>query len=62
MNIIGVVFMLFGILIIAEPALIAYIIGIFFILIGINMFLISNVFRNGKRESIKFWKYEIFRK
>lgn len=54
MNIIGIVFMLFGILIIAEPALIAYIIGIFFILIGINMFLISNVFRNGKRESIKF--------
>ncbi|MDD5376534.1 MAG: hypothetical protein PHH16_00285 [Candidatus Gracilibacteria bacterium] len=62
MNLVGIIFILFGILVIAAPALIAYIIGVFFILIGANMFLISHVFKNGKRESIKFGKYEIFRK
>ncbi|MDD2917156.1 MAG: hypothetical protein PHH70_04905 [Candidatus Gracilibacteria bacterium] len=62
MNLIGVVFVLFGILVIAAPDLIAYIIGIFFIIIGANMFLFSVIFKNGKRESIQFGKYEIFRK
>lgn len=62
MNFVGVVFILFGILIIAAPELIAYIIGFFLILIGANIFLIANIFKNGKRESVKFWKYEIFRK
>lgn len=54
MNFIGIIFILFGMLIIAAPELIAYIIGVFLILIGANMFLLSTVFKNGKRESVKF--------
>lgn len=48
MNLVGIIFILFGILVIAAPALIAYIIGVFFILIGANIFLVSSVFKNGK--------------
>ncbi|EKD29586.1 MAG: hypothetical protein ACD_78C00348G0002 [uncultured bacterium (gcode 4)] len=62
MNLIGIIFILFWILIIAAPALIAYIIGTLLILIGANIFLASAFFKNGKRESIQFGKYEIFRK
>lgn len=62
MNIAGIIFILFGILVIKEPDLIAYIIGIFLILIGGNILLFSRMFKNGKKESIKFGKYEIFRK
>lgn len=62
MKFIGIIFVLFGALIIATPELIAYIIGIFFILIGANMLLISMAFKDGKQESIKFGQYEIFRK
>ncbi|NDK19575.1 hypothetical protein GW819_01925 [Candidatus Gracilibacteria bacterium] len=62
MNLIGIIFLLFGLLVIAAPELIAYIIGIFFILIGANILLASTLFKNGKRESIQFGKYEIFRK
>ncbi len=54
MNLIGLVFMLFGVLVILAPALIAYIIGVFLILIGANIFLASILFKNGKRESVKF--------
>ncbi|MDD2892280.1 MAG: hypothetical protein PHQ95_04935 [Candidatus Gracilibacteria bacterium] len=62
MNLVGLTFVLFGILVILAPALIAYIIGIFLILIGTNILLASTLFKNGKRESIQFGKYEIFRK
>jgi len=62
MNLIGIIFLLFWLLVIAAPELIAYIIGIFFILIGANILLASTLFKNGKRESIQFGKYEIFRK
>lgn len=54
MNLVGIIFILSGILIIAAPELIAYIIGIILILIGANIFLASTVFKNGKRESFKF--------
>gem|GEM_PF-3761432 len=62
MNLIGIIFILFGIIVIAVPELIAWLIGIFFILIGMNIFLLSTAFKNGKRESFSFGKYEIFRK
>ncbi|MCK9271988.1 hypothetical protein M0P65_00380 [Candidatus Gracilibacteria bacterium] len=65
MNIFGFFLLIFGIIIVKNPDIIAYLIGFFFIVIGANMILLQFVFRKkssqGDRESIKFGSFEIFR-
>jgi len=65
MNIFWFFLLIFGIIIVKNPDIIAYLIGFFFIVIWANMILLQFVFRKKSsqwdRESIKFWSFEIFR-
>lgn len=55
----------FGAIIIAFPEFLSFLIGGFFIFIGVNMLFLSAAF--GKKRSqngesyVKFWNYKIFR-
>ncbi|EKD66787.1 MAG: hypothetical protein ACD_49C00009G0012 [uncultured bacterium (gcode 4)] len=61
MNIFWFFLLLFGIIIVANPDIIAYLIGFLFIIIGANMVLMQFIFKKSNKESIKFWSFEIFR-
>ncbi len=56
--------LIFGIVVIANPDIIAYLIGFFFVFLGLNMFVMSWIFRK-KQAPQKSWSvggYEIIRK
>jgi len=63
MKMIPITLILFGIILIVFPEIIAYLIGAFFIFLGINMLFINMAFSkwNKKEEYIKFGKYKIYR-
>lgn len=55
---------IFGIILIVFPEIIAYLLWGFFVFIGINMILITAPFwkkKSGDDEFIKFGKYKIYR-
>jgi hypothetical protein len=55
---------IFGLIIIAFPEFLAYLIGFFFLILGVNILLASTMFRRGSSESSKSWKigdYEILK-
>lgn len=68
MNFLGIYFVLFGILILINPTLIAYIIAFFFIFLGISLLFFSFKIKkmqshNPQNEKIfSFGKYEFTRK
>lgn len=58
-------FILFGITVIAFPAFIAYIIGFFFLFLGVNSLIISLAMRRNSPNASKSWSfgnYEIIKK
>lgn len=64
MQFFGLFSLVFGAVIIAFPQFLAYLIGFFFVLIGVNILFISTMFRNGGQEHGKSWKvggYEIIK-
>ncbi|MBX9809568.1 hypothetical protein K2X92_04235 [Candidatus Gracilibacteria bacterium] len=64
MQFFGLFSLIFGAIIIAFPEFLAYLIGFFFVLIGVNILFISTIFRRGGQDSSKSWKvggYEIIK-
>ena len=64
MPIFWILSLIFGIVVIANPDIIAYLIGFFFVFLGLNMFVMSWIFRK-KQAPEKSWRvggYEIIRK
>nr|MDD3720036.1 hypothetical protein [Candidatus Gracilibacteria bacterium] len=65
MKIFPILLILFGVTVIVFPEFLAYLIGGFFIIIGINMLGFSMMFsskmKKGQDEYIKFGKYKIYR-
>ncbi|EKE27206.1 MAG: hypothetical protein ACD_4C00001G0002 [uncultured bacterium (gcode 4)] len=53
--------MMFWIIIIYNPDLIAILLGIFFVIIWANMLFLNLVFKKSNKESFKIWNFEIFR-
>ena len=65
MPLLSLFFILFGITVIAFPAFIAYIIGFFFLFLGVNSLLISLAMRRKTGTGSKSWSfgnYEIVKK
>lgn len=60
----GATLIVFGLLVLIKPDLIAYIVAMLCIAIGTQFLFISGVFSNGKEgsESISFGGYEIYKK
>lgn len=53
---------IFGIVVIFNPNIIAYLIWGLLVFIGLNMFLASLFLKKASKESfVKFWDYKIFR-
>ncbi len=66
MKVFAVGLIVFGLIIVYFPDILAYLLGGFFVFLGVNMLLISWVFgtkksSSGGEEFIKFWKYKIYR-
>jgi len=64
MKLFPVTLIIFWIILIVFPEIIAYLLGWFFVFIGINMLLITTSFgkkKSGDDEFIKFGKYKIYR-
>ncbi len=62
MRLFAAILVIFGLIIIYNPDIIAYLIGWLFIFIWLNMLLIWFVFPKRKNESfVKFGNYKIFR-
>ena len=63
MKMIPLTLIVFGIILIVFPEIIDYLIGAFFIFLGINMLFINMAFSkwNKQEEYIKFGKYKIYR-
>ncbi|MDD3794317.1 MAG: hypothetical protein PHI37_05885 [Candidatus Gracilibacteria bacterium] len=62
MRLFGLFLFIFGIIIIYNPDIIAYLIGGLLVFIGLNMFLASLFFKKDSKESfVKFGDYKIFR-
>ena len=52
----------FGLIVIANPEILAYLLGWFFVFIGLNMLIVWSVFSKWKKESfVKFGDYKIFK-
>ncbi|HRI35987.1 MAG TPA: hypothetical protein PK765_02745 [bacterium] len=65
MRTIGAIFFIFGVLFIIFPDLVAYIIGFFFLSIGVNMLIASVAFGRKDqqdRQTFRFGDYEIYRR
>ena len=69
MKYLGIIFILFGVIVIVYPEFLAILIGSFFVFMGVNIFLlwgwISNPFIKKSKKKwedyVKFWKYKIYR-
>ncbi|MBC7498712.1 hypothetical protein H7170_03660 [Candidatus Gracilibacteria bacterium] len=57
--------LIFGLVIIAFPEFLAYLIGFFFLILGVNILLVSTLFRKGNpstsQQSWKVGGYEILK-
>ncbi|QFR38754.1 hypothetical protein A9Q91_00785 [Candidatus Gracilibacteria bacterium 28_42_T64] len=56
-----VALIIFGVVIILAPAILAYLIGGFFIFIGINLLAFFKMTGGNKEEYVKFGKYKIYK-
>ncbi|PZM85050.1 hypothetical protein DLH72_02300 [Candidatus Gracilibacteria bacterium] len=64
MKIFGILLIVFGIIIIAFPKILVFLIGGFFIFLGINILAMSGIIgkqQKNQEEYIKFGKYKIYR-
>ncbi|EKE30118.1 MAG: hypothetical protein ACD_2C00039G0002 [uncultured bacterium (gcode 4)] len=61
MPVIWAVLALFWILIILVPELLSLLVWLVLLFIGWSIFVTSMAFKSWKKESIKFWSYEIFK-
>lgn len=64
MNLFSILLILFWIIIIANPAIIAYLIGWFMVFIWANILIFSRVFWKKKKweeNYVKFWNFKIYR-
>lgn len=61
MRTIPISLIVFWIIIIVFPEIIAYLIGSVFIIIWINILIFSKSFKSWKEEYVKFGKYKIYR-
>ncbi|MDD2487419.1 MAG: hypothetical protein PHS92_03545 [Candidatus Gracilibacteria bacterium] len=61
MAVLGFFIMMFGIIIIYNPDLIAILLGIFFVIVGANMLFLNVMFKKSEKESFKIGNFEIFR-
>lgn len=64
MQFFGFLSIVFGIVVITNPDILAYLIGILFLVIGTNILIVSNLFRRGSSGEGKSWKvgwYEIIK-
>lgn len=68
MKIIPILLIIFWAVVIANPDILAYLIGGFFVFVGVNILLINYQFgkikknaKEGKKSYIKFGDYEIYR-
>ncbi|MDD2871726.1 MAG: hypothetical protein PHS49_07100 [Candidatus Gracilibacteria bacterium] len=52
---------IFGIIIILAPAILAYLIGGFFIFVGINILAFFKNVKSNKEDYVKFGNYKIYR-
>lgn len=65
MYFLGFAFLVFGLLIILNPALLAYIVAFFFIFLGVQMIFIANRMRslhNKSQSGFSFGGYEIIKR
>lgn len=62
MRLFAILLTVFGLIVIYNPDIIAYLLGWLLVFIGINMLAISFVFPKKKKDSyVKFGSYKIFR-
>lgn len=61
MPIFWIILVVFGALVILVPELLSLLVWLVLIFIWGNIILISSAMKKGKKESIKFWWYEIFK-
>lgn len=62
MKLFAIFLIIFGAIVIAYPQFLAYLIGWFFVFIGVNMLVIGFIFPKKKKDSfVKFGSYKIFR-
>ncbi|MFA5917556.1 MAG: hypothetical protein WC850_04985 [Candidatus Gracilibacteria bacterium] len=61
----AIFFILFGVTIIIFPKFLAYLIGGFFVFVGVSILSVGSIFNSGKKNKednyIKFGKYKIYR-
>lgn len=58
----GIVLVVFGLFICFFPEIVAYLLGIFIIIIGANILLADTLFRKNSNSSFQFGDYEILKK
>lgn len=68
MKLIPIFLIIFGVIIIAAPEILAYLLGGFFIFLWINGLILWGLFSKAKKWSahhgdnyVQFWKYKIFK-
>lgn len=68
MKLIPIFLIIFGVIIIAAPEILAYLLGGFFIFLWINGLILGGLFSKAKKWSayhgddyVQFWKYKIFK-
>lgn len=65
MKIVSIIFILFGITIIVYPQLLAYLIGWFFIVLGLNLLvwylIFQSKFKKAKKDYAEFMWYKIYK-
>jgi len=58
----GIGLVVFGLFICFFPEIVAYLLGIFIIVIGANILLADTLFRKNSKSSFQFGDYEILKK
>lgn len=58
----GIVLVVFGLFICFFPEIVAYLLGIFIVIIGANILLADTLFRKNSNSSFQFGDYEILKK
>lgn len=63
MQIFGTLLIIFWVIVILFPSILVFLIGWFFIFLGINILTLGTLVSKSqaKDEYIKFWKYKIYR-
>ena len=58
---IGLFFIGFGIVILVDPQILAYLIAFLFIIVGANILILTWIMRRGPNKSFRVGNYEVFR-